>query len=71
MTPSERDAGRPIAATEFLAILARHYGGRRDEETISVGHWDRTVEPPRFYADIRITVGEIRRMAAEPRAREP
>jgi hypothetical protein len=50
---------------EFVALLARLYADRPNDETISIGHWSQADgDPlPRFYADIGVTVAEIKQMS--------
>lgn len=56
-----------MTAQELVDVLASHYRTRPDHETISIGRWvspgTRHPELPDFYADISITVGELKRMA--------
>lgn len=56
-----------MTAADLIRILAGVYRGAADDEIVSIGHWKspgiRHPELPDFYADIGVTVGQIRRMA--------
>ncbi len=65
-----------MTAVEFCRAALFFYDGKPDDYRLSLGHWD-TPEPdpekmtihtlPRFMADMSVTVGELRRMAADDR----
>lgn len=51
---------------EFIKMLVDWYRGRPDEDVISIGHWLPGIVHPEleeFYADVAITVGQLRRMS--------
>lgn len=56
-----------MSALAFIQLIAIHFGNRKDDEVISIGHWrdPGLVHPqiPEFCADIRVTIGELRKMA--------
>lgn len=58
-----------MTAQEFMATLASLYRDRPDDEVVSVGHWHRPglrhPDLPDFFADVGVSVGEIRRMAKQ------
>ena len=60
-----------MIAVDFCKMALFFYADKPDDYIISMGHWEVT-EPdqddttrPRFVADMSVTVGEIRRMAAQ------
>lgn len=68
---SERRMSEEMTAQHFIAIVASKYSGEPDDYVVSIGHWAQigtAVSPmlPTFYADIRVTVGELRKMALAP-----
>jgi hypothetical protein len=63
-----------MTAREFCRLAASLYEGRPDEYQVSLGHWmtpesdpDKMTPHslPRFYADMRLSVGDLRKMAME------
>jgi hypothetical protein len=52
-------------AQELINLLAEIYTNRPDGDKISIGHWTthKDEELPYFYADIGITVAELKEMA--------
>lgn len=62
----------PMTAVEFCQIVANVFRDEPDDYPLSLGHWAVTepdtknvwdYTPFRFYADVAITVGELRRMS--------
>lgn len=55
-----------MTAQEFMALVASQYTDEPDDYALSLGHWEQPegFPVPRFYADIRLTMAEVRAMAA-------
>jgi hypothetical protein len=77
LMPSEVSKGStdqrsPMTAAEFCRAALFFHHDKADDFVLSLGHWV-TPEPdpqkmtattlPRFYADMSVTVGELRRMS--------
>lgn len=59
-------------AQELIDVIAGVYRGKPDDYVVSVGHWrdeevpdfrGGVVQMPHFYADIKLTAGELRALA--------
>ena len=54
-----------MTGAQFLALLAVHYRARSDDVVVSIGTWHQLPGVPdkTLYADIAVTVGQIRAWA--------
>lgn len=54
-----------MTGAQFLALLAVHYQARSDDDVVSIGTWHQSPGVPvkTLYADIAVTVGQIRAWA--------
>lgn len=62
-------------AQELIDVIASVYRDKPDDYVVSVGHWRDEEVPnfrggvvmlPQFYADIKLTAGELRALATKP-----
>jgi hypothetical protein len=55
-----------MTARDFIRFVANLYEHQPDDYVVSIGHW--TQMPgwalPEFYADVKTTAGELRKMAS-------
>lgn len=54
-------------AQELIDLIARQYAAQPDDYVVSVGHWKQEWPHPvpHFYADIKLTAGELRTLASQ------
>jgi hypothetical protein len=76
-TETKQEKDQPMrSAQELIDVIASVYKDKPDDYVVSVGHWQDEDVPdfrggfvniPRLYADIKLTAGELRALASNPK----